>query len=168
MQTHRNPTPATVVYLQNYTGSNRMSQGAPEGSREVETVREGGDRVGDVANAAVNAWIQRIMLGLVSILLTIGTAYFVWSIPAITSISTDVRLSAANQSYIRQEVDKVSRSNDEMKITLATLTAQSLTWASKDQMNSTRDELRQRIDSVQAELNQLNLKLTRLEGQPRR
>ena len=145
-----------------------MSHGAKGDLKGDEAVREGGDRVSDVGTAAVNSWIQRIMLGLVSILLTIGTAYFVWSIPTINSISTGITLAVADQSYIRQEVDKVNRSNEEMKQTLSTLTAQSLTWASKDQLSVTRDELRQRIDSVQAELNQLNLKLTRLEGQPRR
>ena len=168
MQATRIPTAANVVYLQSHMGMRRMKQGAPDESRGAEQVREGGERSVDVGVAAVNSWIQRIMLGLISILLTIGTAYFVWSIPTINAISTDIRLSSADQSYIRQEMDKVSRSNDEMKNTLSTLTAQSLTWATKDNMNVTRDELRQRIDSVQNEVNQLNIKLTRLEGNARR
>ena len=150
-----------------------MQQGAemPRDELPEDTqVRRGGDRETDVARSAVDAWVQRIMLALVGLLFTIGSAYVAWTIPTINSINTTVQLSGADQSYTKREIAKLVEANAKVKEAVDTLTLQSFSWATKDQMQSARELLLQRIDAVQAEVTDLKIKVTRMEaeGKPAR
>lgn len=158
-------TPHNVVDLQEFKGSRPMSQGSPKVAVEEGKVREGGDRQTDIQTSAVNSWIQRILLGLVGVFFTIATAYFTWSIPAINNIGTAVQLFVQEQAYAKQEISKLNDGNAEIKRAVDNLMIQANTWATKDQLQTNREVLLQRIDSVQTELNDLKIKVTRMEAE---
>lgn len=158
------PAPYNVVDLQKFKGNRPMSQGSPRAA-EDEGMRHGGDRESDITTTAVTNWIQRIMLGLVALLSTIATAYFSWSIPAINNIGTTVQLFVQEQTYTKQAISSLSESNAEIKRSVDSLTLQSNTWATKDDLSVTKESFRHRIDAMQADLNELKIKLTRMEAE---
>lgn len=157
-----------VVNLVTYRdGRLAMQHGASEHdtkpSDEV-TEMEGDRRKEDVGEAAVNGWVQRVMLGAVSIIITLLLAFFAWSVPTINTISTSTQLLAADQAYARSEVANLFRSNEATRTHLEQLTRQSGEWATRDQVSLTRDQLMEKITSVEAQLNELKLRVSLIEA----
>lgn len=121
----------------------------------------------DSGNPEVNLWVQRTMLGLLSLVMVIALAYFGWSIPTLLSISQSVQTYGVEQGHAKQEIARLVSSHDGMKRSLDEVSRQSLTWATRDQVRDTKDSLLLRIDQVQGEVNELRLEVTRLQGKSR-
>lgn len=147
--------------MQDVKRSNTADQ--PEGD-EVKGER----RSSDVAEAAVNSWVQRVMLGAVSILITILLAFFAWSVPTIQSIHTSTQLLAADQSYTKSEISRLVESYSGLRTGLDSLTLQSGKWATTDQVIVTRDQLTEKISAIEAQLNDLKLRVALIEPNAKR
>lgn len=148
--------------------NNRKGIGAMHGASEQAMKDQQGDGLvnkHDTAEAAVNGWVQKVMLGAVSLLLTIFMAFFAWVIPAVNNISASTQLSQADQANTRSEIAKLLQANTAIKASVDDLTKNSLTWATKDQVADIKDKLRADIDQVEQRVNDLNLRMTKLEAE---
>lgn len=156
---------AVVIDLATYRlGRFAIMQEAERSTELIEQEEVVEERRTEVsADAAVNSWVQRVMLGAVSILITILLAFFAWSVPTIQSIHTSTQLLAADQSYTKAEISRLGESYAGLRTGLDQLTLQSGKWATTDQVLVTRDQLTEKITSIEAQLNDLKLRVALIE-----
>lgn len=136
--------------------------------RPVQPQEQEAEEVGrkeSEAVEAVNGWVQRVMLGSVSILITMLIAYIAWSIPVIYGISHSTKLLAADQSYAKSEISRLAESYGSLRVGLEQLTLQSQTWATRDQVLVTRDQLSEKITSIESQLHDLKLRVSLMENE---
>lgn len=116
------------------------------------------------AKEAVNGWVQRVMLGAVSILVTLFLGFIFWLAPAVSSLMTSMQTQQNEQTYLRAELGKMSAAQDKTNDTINDLALKSMTWATKDQLIMTKDQLLAQIAKAEDQLNDLRMRVLALEA----
>lgn len=115
------------------------------------------------AEDMVHGWVQKVMLGSVSILLTLLTGFIAWSIPTLHGIDNDTKLLSASQAYSSAEVSRLTTSQEQLNANISRLTELSHTWATRDQVQVTRDQMMEKITLLEHQLHDLKLRVALME-----
>lgn len=156
----RNPT-ATVIDIQTARKGRALMSGATEAVQREEQVNRQEE---SAAKEAVNGWVQRVMLGAVSILVTLFLGFIFWLAPAVSSLMTSMQTQQNEQTYLRAELGKMSAAQDKTNDTINDLALKSMTWATKDQLIMTKDQLLAQIAKAEDQLNDLRMRVLALEA----
>ena len=136
--------------------------GAVEAVQKEEAQVNRGEE--SAAKEAVNGWVQRVMLGAVSILITIFIGFVFWLAPAVSNLVTGMQTQQTEQTYLRNEVSKMATAAEKTNDTINDLALKSMTWATKDQLITTKDQLLDQINKAEDQLGDLKMRVMALEA----
>lgn len=150
---------ALVVNIQEARYRRSPMQGAQ--AEAAHPAGEGKDMEVTREEEQVSHWVTKGFLGLVSIGVMLLISFGGWIIVSLNQINQSTNTLSTEFSAYKSDMNDLKLSVDSLRI-------RAEGWATKDQMISSKEVLLERITAMQGELNDLKLRLTRLETTPPR
>lgn len=106
----------------------------------------------DQEEAKVSHWINRAFTALIAVGITLLLAFGTWLVTNVNQINTNTSVMQAEFSSYKQDVQHVKTAVDDLRM-------RSETWATKDSLVNSKEEMRRELDKLKDRIQQIELKL---------